>query len=108
VTPYPDGVLAGARTPRQVAEKARKAPKEAAVLFEKGAVACWYEQNGWIYPVQGPAASGLGAVQQFFEALGLVKPPQVTISEYSVNFLGRVGGRLEHALQVQAQENRNV
>ena len=32
VKPFPDGVLAGAATPRQIAEKAKAAPKEAAVL----------------------------------------------------------------------------
>ena len=70
VKPYPEGVLQGAVTPRQVAEKAKAAPKGAAGHFEKGKVAQWYQDNGWIYPVQGPAASGLGAVQQFFEASG--------------------------------------
>jgi hypothetical protein len=66
VKPFPPGLFAGAKTPRQVAEKAKANPKEAAVLFENGAVAEWYKMNGWTYPVQGPAASGLGAVQQFF------------------------------------------
>ena len=67
VKPFPEGVLAGAITPRNIAEKAKAAPKVAAPLFENGAVARWYIQNGWTYPVQGPSASGLGAVQQFFE-----------------------------------------
>src|SRR5262249_39958052 len=35
VKPFPDGVLVGAKSPRQIAEKAKAAPKEAAVLFEK-------------------------------------------------------------------------
>ena len=34
---FPEVVLAGARTPRQLAEKAKAAPKEAACLFENGA-----------------------------------------------------------------------
>ena len=38
VRPFPDGVLAGARSPRQVAEKAKANPKEAALQFENGAV----------------------------------------------------------------------
>src|SRR5207245_1389726 len=50
VKPFPDGVLAGAKTPRQVAEKAKADPKESASLFERGAVAQWYESNGWISP----------------------------------------------------------
>ena len=73
IKPYPDGVLAGALTPRQIAEKAKAQPKAAAPLFEKGAVAQWFKDNGWTYPVQGPSASGLGAVQQFFEAQRLIE-----------------------------------
>jgi hypothetical protein len=108
VTPFPEGVLAGATTPRQLAQKAKQAPKEAAVLFEKGAVVGWYQQNGWTYPVQGPPASGLGAVQQFFETLGLTRPPGVEISEGGVYFSGAAGERLEHALEVTTKENRPV
>src|SRR5207237_572803 len=58
--PFPEGALAGARTPRQLAEKARNAPQEAACLFENGAVKRWYELNGWDYPIQGPEAAGVG------------------------------------------------
>ncbi len=106
--PYPDGVLAGALTPRQIAEKAKVTPKEAAPLFEHGAVARWYESNGWIYPVQGPSASGLGAVQQFFEALGLTSAPRVEISETRVQLRGAPGAYLEHTLHLQAVEKRPV
>jgi hypothetical protein len=108
VTPFGHGVLAGATTPRQVAEKAKAAPKAAAALFARGAVAAWYVANGWTYPVQGPAATGLGAVQQFFEALGLVAPPKVEISAYEVQFFGGPGGTLEQIIQVQTVEKRPV
>jgi len=108
VQPFPDGVLAGALSPRQIAEKAKANPKAAAPLFENGAVAAWYESNGWTYPVQGPASSGLGAIQQFFEALGLVKAPVVKISETAVHLHGRPGAYLEHVLVVRAQEKRPV
>ncbi len=108
VTPFPEGVLKGAVTPRQVAEKAKAAAKEAAVQFETGAVADWYRANGWTYPVQGPAASGLGAVQQFFEALGLTPPPKVDISERAVALQAAAGTTVEHELKVQAQEKRPI
>ena len=108
VKPFTDGVLAGAVSPRQIAEKAKASPKEAAVLMENGAVARWYKGNGWTYPVQGPPASGLGAVQQFFEALGLVTPPRVDISERTVALRGQPGQKLEHVLAVTAQEKRPV
>jgi hypothetical protein len=108
VVPFPSSVLAGATTPRQVAEKARDNPKEAAALFEEGAVAAWYESNGWTYPVRGPSASGIGAVQQFFEALGLAAAPRVEISTRLVTLQGPPGASLETVLVLQAQERRPV
>ena len=110
VKPYPgSGVLAGAKSPRQVAEKAKANPKEAALLFEKGEVAEWYKSNGWTYPVQGPAASGLGAVQQFFEALGLTPAPKVTISDRSVTLQASAGdNNLRHTLEIKTDEKKPV
>jgi hypothetical protein len=108
VKPFAEGVLAGAVTPRQIAEKAKAAPRAAAPLFESGAVARWYIQNGWTYPVQGPAASGIGAVQQFFEALGLTTPPRVEVREHSLSFEARPGGSVSHTLDVSAVEKRPV
>jgi hypothetical protein len=108
VKPFPDGSLAGAMSPRDAALKAKAAPREAAKLFEKGAVEAWYKANGWSYPVQGPTASGMGAVQQFFEALGLVKPPKVELSEPAIALRGDVGARLEHRLEARTGENRPV
>jgi hypothetical protein len=108
VKPFPSGILAGAKSPRQIAEKARAAPKDAAPLFENGAVAAWYKSNGWTYPVQGPPASGVGAVQQFFEALGLTEPPKVEISERSVGLRGDPGQQLRHVLRLETKEKRPV
>ena len=106
VKPFPEGVLSGALSPRQLASKAKQHPKEASVLIENGAVACWYESNGWTYPVQAPTASGLAAVQQLFETLGLVKPPKVELSESAVALRGKPGQRLEYLLTVLTQEKR--
>jgi hypothetical protein len=108
VKPFADGVLAGAITPRQVAEKAKAAPKAAAALFENGGVARWYIQNGWVYPVQGPSASGIGAVQQYFEALGLTTPPKVEVRESSLFFESKPGGGVYHTLDVAAVEKRPI
>ncbi len=108
VQPFPEGVLAGSRTPRQIAEKARAHPREAALLFERGAVAAWYARNGWVYPVQTPASSGLAVVQQFFEALGLVKPPRVEVSPLTVELSGAPGSRLETTLLAHTLEKRAV
>jgi hypothetical protein len=108
VKPFPSGVLAGAKSPRQAAEKAKANPKEAAPLFENGTVAEWYKSNGWTYPVQGPAASGLGAVQQFFEALGLTPPPKVEISTNRIELTGNPGEQLRYSIEVKSQEKRPV
>jgi hypothetical protein len=77
VTPFPDGVLKGAQTPRQLAEKAKTNPQEVAALLENGSVERWFQRNGWTYPITVPRVSGLAAVQQYFEALGLTTPPRV-------------------------------
>jgi hypothetical protein len=108
VQAFADGVLAGALTPRQVAEKAKKHPREAADLFARGAVARWYEANGWIYPVKEPSASGVAAVQQFFEALGLTTPPKVGINVADIRLEARAGAVVRASVQVVAQEKRPV
>jgi hypothetical protein len=108
IVPFAEGALAGARSPRDIAEKAKAAPKQAAPLFESGAVERWYQANGWTYPVQGPVCNGLAAVQQFFEALGVSKPPKVSISSAVIQLKGKPGAKLHHALQVRTEENRAV
>jgi hypothetical protein len=108
VHPFPEGVLAGALSPRELASKAHVAPKEAAALIESGAVARWYAANGWTYPVAGPTAIGTAAVQQLFEALGLVKPPRVELGEESVELHGNPGQKFEYVLAVVTQEHRAV
>ena len=106
VQPFPEGALAGAQSPRELAKKAHDAVKEAAALIESGAVARWYQANGWTYPVLGPTASGVAAVQQLFEALGLVKPPRVELSEDAIRLQGKPGDKIEHSIAVITQENR--
>jgi hypothetical protein len=108
VTPFPEGAMAGAATPRELAARAKVAPKDAAALIESGAVARWYRVNGWTYPVQGPTAQGIGAVQQFFEALGLVRPPEVQINPREVYLQGRPGEMLKQSIDVFTLENRAV
>lgn len=108
VRPFNEGCLAGAMSPRQLAEKAKANTKDAIPIFESGSVARWYETNGWSYPVQGPTAAGLGAVQQFFEALGLVSPPKIDISHRTLSFRGAAGAELTETLQLSTTERRPV
>jgi hypothetical protein len=105
---YPDGPFGGARTPRELAHKAKAAPKAAAPLFESGEVRKWYDTNGWIYPVQGPAATGLAAVQQFFEALGLVHAPRVQVTPEIMRLIGWPGQEIEATITVRALERSPV
>jgi hypothetical protein len=108
VQPFPDGVLAGAISPRQIAEKAKAKPKEAAVFFENGTVARWYKENGWDYPVKGPATSGLAAIQQYYEAHGLARAPRVEISQKQIALQGTPGEQVRATLEVRTVEKRSV
>jgi hypothetical protein len=83
---FPHPPFQGARTARELAEQMRVRPKEAVPLLESGEVAQWFAANGWPYPVQGPIAPGLAAVQQFFEGLGLSRPPVVQPTETELYF----------------------
>ena len=64
VKPFPVGSSA-AQTGPGCGKGETRGAKEAAIPFEDGTVAAWYKDNGWTYPVQGPSASGLAAVQNF-------------------------------------------
>ncbi len=110
VNPFPgSGPLAGACSPRQVAERAKDNIRTAIPFFENGQVAEWYQSNGWVYPVEGPTAGGIATVQQFFEALGLATPPKVNINHRSVTMQGDVGAQnLSFVLEVKTEEKRPV
>jgi hypothetical protein len=82
--PFPRPPFQGARTQRELAERMRAKPKDAVPVLESGDVRRWFDLNGWTYPVQGPDVKGVAAVQQFFEALGLSKPPTVQVSQNEV------------------------
>ena len=80
VQPFPHAPFQGVSSPREMAEQMRSHPKPAVPLLENGDIARWFEVNGWTYPVSDPTASGVAAVQQFFEGMGLSKPPTVQLS----------------------------
>ncbi|MGE3798750.1 MAG: protein kinase [Thermomicrobiales bacterium] len=107
-TPFAEGVLAGAATPRQLAEVARSFPRDAAMLIESGKVERWYESNGWTYPVQGPRATGMGALQQYFESVGIARSPSLSVSEEEVRLVGRPGASVSHTLSLTTPEKRYV
>jgi hypothetical protein len=82
--PFPKAPFQGAMTQRQLAEKMRTKPKAGVPLLENGEVEKWFAANGWNYPVPGTPARGVAAVQQFFECLGLAKPPPLETSSAEV------------------------
>src|SRR5207245_282959 len=92
----------------ELADKAKRSPTEAGALFESGAVATWYQANGWTYPVQGPVSTGISAVQQFFEALGLSRPPKVSVVQPYLHLKGTAGTKLSHQIVVRSEEPRAV
>ena len=79
--PFTTPPYQGAGTPRELAVLMRANPKPAIALLENGDVARWFETNGWAYPVSGPTAPKMAAVQQFFESLALAKAPRVQLDE---------------------------
>ena len=85
VQPFTRPPFQGVSSPREMAEKMRTQPKPAVPLLENGDVARWFEVNGWTYPVSDPTAHGVAAVQQFFEGMGLSKPPAVQLSPAEVS-----------------------
>jgi hypothetical protein len=108
VTPFAGGLFDGATTPRQLAEKSKAHPKEAAAYFEDGRVAAWFRRNGWTYPVQGRPMSGMGAVQQFFEALGVARPPRVQVKPPSFHFEGEPKKVFDALIEVSSPERKVV
>jgi hypothetical protein len=79
--PFARPPFQGAGSPREMAERMRTQPKPAVSLLENGEVARWFTANGWVYPVPASTARGVAAVQQFFEGMGLSKPPPLQLSE---------------------------
>jgi len=108
VKPFAKGPLAGAKTPREVASKAKANAKDVSPYFENGDIEQWYTINGWTYPVKVPAASGVAAIQQFFEALGLTKPPKVDIAQQKIALSAAPGERLTASIEVSTEEKKPI
>jgi hypothetical protein len=89
--PFPQPPLYGITNPRDLAGRLKEVPKQGAPLLESGEVQRWFAANGWRYPVEGAPAKGVAAVQQFFEGMGLSKPPPVTVPDRQVLMACRVG-----------------
>src|SRR5438270_6718055 len=82
--PFTKTPFQGAKTPRDMAERMRKLPKAAVPLLENGDISRWFASNGWNFPIRGPQARGVAGVQQFFETMGLSKPPLLQVSQEEI------------------------
>ncbi|MBX9680014.1 MAG: hypothetical protein K2X38_14730 [Gemmataceae bacterium] len=103
---YPKAPFQGASTARELAEKMRKQPKAAGPALESGDIQRWFASNGWKYPVEGTPARGVAGVQQFFEAMGLSRPPliQVTPRTLEVGCRWPETKRVSFALQTTSRK----
>jgi hypothetical protein len=86
VIPFHRPPYVGASSPREIAERMRAQPKPAVPLLEGGEIARWFTANGWVYPVPSATARGVAAVQQFFEGMGLSKPPPLALSDTEARY----------------------
>lgn len=84
--PFGKAPFQGVRSQRDLADKMRQQPKVAGPILESGEVQRWFAQNGWTFPVSGTPIKGVGGVQQFFEGMGVSKPPPVQLSQGEFRF----------------------
>ncbi len=106
--PFPRKPFQGARNPREMAQRMKKNPKAAAIFLENGELSRWFSINGWKYPVPGTPATGVAGVQQFFEAMGLVKPPKLKISQSAVKLVCFVPDKPRVKISISAPEKKYV
>ncbi len=83
-TPFALPPFKGASSPNDMAKRMLTNPKAAVPLLENGEIQKWFTANGWAFPSMGIPTSGIAAVQQFFEGMGLSKPPPLQLSENEV------------------------
>jgi hypothetical protein len=106
--PFHKGPFQGAKAPREMAERMRANPKAAVGLLESGELSRWFSGNGWKYPVAGAVAKGVAGVQQFFEAMGLSKPPKVQLSRNEMRVTCKTSEKVRGQLALQTPAKKWV
>jgi hypothetical protein len=108
VQPFSHAPFHGVKSAREMAERMRAHPKSAVPFLESGEVAAWFGSNGWTYPVTGQAAKGVAAVQQFFEVMGLSKPPDVQLVENDLQLFCNPGETVPGQLNLRTDARKWV
>ena len=106
--PFPKAPFQGARAPRELAERMRSQPKAAVPMLESGDISRWFAANGWNYPIRGTPARGVAGVQQFFECMGLSKPPVVQLAQPEVRVNCSAGSPVRSQVTVQTAAKKWV
>ncbi len=104
--PFPKPPFQGASSPKDMAKRMSKQPKAAVPLLESGDIAKWFASNGWAYPVIGTPAKGVAGVQQFFELMGLVKPPAISVSHKNLDLTCLIPNRPRVDILLQTPEKK--
>lgn len=100
--PFPKSPFQGVQSGRDLADKMRQHPKAAVPILESGEVQRWYALNGWTYPVIGVPVKGVAGVQQFFEGLGVSKPPPLALSLPEFRLRCKYGDKVRGQVTLQA------
>src|SRR5204863_8269824 len=107
-TPFTVGPFRGVRNQRELAERMKAKPKESVPFLENGEIARWFAANGWNFPIQGTPAKGVAGVQQFFEMMGLSKPPPVQVTPTEMRLTGTYPKPLRGQVTLQTAGKRWV
>jgi hypothetical protein len=96
------------RTVKELAILLKKRSSEAIGWLQNGSVRRWYEENGWNYPIKRGIAPKLAGVQQFFEATGFARPPQVRISDTDVKVVCIFPEAVTRTIELRTPEKKWV
>jgi hypothetical protein len=106
--PFPKPPFQGVCTPRDMGIRMQSHPKAAAAILENGELAEWFRRNGWKYPISGPQVKGVAAVQQFYEVMGLARPPSVQLTPSRVQLTCTNGDKLRGQLTLHTTARKWV
>ncbi len=108
VVPFARAPFQGASSAQEMAKRMRQNPKPAIDLLTNGEIARWFAANGWSYPIAGSAIAGMAAVQQFFDALGLAKPPALELSQKDFRLRANVPQKLREQVVLRTADKKLV